>query len=94
MKENIRKNFRFLDRFKLKQFTDNKVNVTEKLKFVLGIIENIVGKRIKCLLPAFTPFSQCFQKASYVGSLKVGLCVKWFKKFLHIFILSEYTVYL
>ena len=33
---------------KLKAFADEKINVTEKLKFVLGMIENIVGKRRQC----------------------------------------------
>ena len=39
----LKKNF-FLDWSKLKAFTDDKINVTEKVKFVLGRIENIVGK--------------------------------------------------
>ena len=29
---------------KAKTFTDNKVNVTEKSEFILGMLENIVGK--------------------------------------------------
>ena len=33
-----------LEWFKLKAFADDKINVTEKLKFVLGRVENIVGK--------------------------------------------------
>ena len=32
----------FLDKSKLKAFADDKINVTEKLKFVLGRVENIV----------------------------------------------------
>ena len=44
-----------LDRPKLKAFADDKSNVAEKLKFVFGMIENIVGKR---------------QKAGYQGRLK------------------------
>ena len=36
----------FLDTSKLKAFANNKINVTEKLKFVLGRIENIVGKGV------------------------------------------------
>ena len=39
---------------KLRAFTDNKINVTQKLKFVLGSTENIMGKRRKCWLPAFS----------------------------------------
>ena len=37
-------NNKILDWFKLKAFADNKVNVSEKLKFVLGRVKNIVGK--------------------------------------------------
>ena len=35
---------KFLDWSKLKAFADDKLNLAEKLKFVLGRIENIVGK--------------------------------------------------
>ena len=35
---------KFLDWFSLKDLAGDKKNVTEKLKFVLGRIENIVGK--------------------------------------------------
>ena len=35
---------KFLDWTKLKAYADNNINVTEKLKFVLGRVENI-GKR-------------------------------------------------
>ena len=34
----------FLDWSKFKELADDKINVTEKLKFVLGRVENIVGK--------------------------------------------------
>ena len=33
-----------LDQSKLKAFADEKINVAEKLKIVLGRVENIVGK--------------------------------------------------
>ena len=35
---------KFLDWSKLKAFADDKLNLAEKLKLVLGRIENIVGK--------------------------------------------------
>ena len=35
---------KFLDWPKLKAFADNKLNVAEKLNFVLGRVKNIVGK--------------------------------------------------
>ena len=34
----------FFDWSKLKAFAGDKINVTQKLKFVLGRVENIVGK--------------------------------------------------
>ena len=37
-------NNKILGQSKLKAFADNKINVAEKLKFVLGRVENIVGK--------------------------------------------------
>ena len=37
-------NAKILDWSKLKQFADDKINVTEKLKFVLGRVKNIVAK--------------------------------------------------
>ena len=38
-------NNKILDWFKLKAFAENKINVTENLKFLLGRVENIVRKR-------------------------------------------------
>ena len=45
---------------KLKTFADDKIDVTEKLKVVLGRLGNIDGNRRKCGLPAFIFFSQPF----------------------------------
>ena len=59
---------KFLDWFKLKAFADDKINVTE---FVLGTVENIVGKGENAGFQHFLLFPQCFKKASYIGSLKV-----------------------
>ena len=39
--------------------------VAEKLKFILGKVENIVGKGEKCWLPAFSPFPTMFSKGFY-----------------------------
>ena len=35
---------KILDQSKFKAFADDKMNVTKELKFVLGRVENIVGK--------------------------------------------------
>ena len=48
-----------------------KINVTEKLKFVLERKENIVGKEENAGYQHFLLFPQCFQNVSYAGSLKV-----------------------
>ena len=50
------------NRSQLKAFADDKINVSEKLKFVLGWVENIVGKGRKCWLPAVSPFPTMFSK--------------------------------
>ena len=38
----------------------NKINVAQMLMSVFDRIENIVGKRRNCWLPAFSPFSTMF----------------------------------
>ena len=54
--------------------------MNEKFKFVFGRVENIVGKRRKCWLPAFSPFPTMFSKGvvyrvikflKFVGLVKV-----------------------
>ena len=64
---------KILDWSKLKAFADDKLNATEKLKFVLGRVENIVGKGENAGYQHFLLFPQCFQKPSLSGSLKVGI---------------------
>ena len=57
----------------MKAFTDDKKNISEKLKIVFGRVENIVGKgenAIKTLL-----FPQCFRKVSFPGSRGKDLTV-------------------
>ena len=66
-------NNKILDWSKLEAFADDKINVNQKLKFVLGRIENIVGKGENAGYQHFLHFPQCFQKASHPGSLKVGI---------------------
>ena len=58
-------NEKFLDWSKLKDLADDKINVTEKLKFVLGRAENIVGKAENAAsYQHFLIFLQYFQKTS------------------------------
>ena len=58
-------NNEFPDWSKLKVIAHDKVNFTEKLKFVLGRIEDIVGKGENAGYQHFLLFLQCFQRASF-----------------------------
>ena len=58
---------------KLKSFAGDKLNLAKKLKFVLGRVDNIVGKEENAGYQHFLLFSQCFQKVSILGLLKVGI---------------------
>ena len=66
-------NDKFLDWFKLKAFAEDKISVAKNLKFVLGRVENIVGKGENACYQHFLLFPQCFQKVSFSGSSKVGM---------------------
>ena len=57
-------NDKFLDCFKLIAFADDKLNLAEKMKLVLGRVENNVGKEENAVYQHFLLFPQCFQKAS------------------------------
>ena len=52
---------------------DDKMNVIERLKFALERVENIVGKGENAGYQHFLLFPQCFQKATFSGSLKVRI---------------------
>ena len=60
-------NDKILDWSKLKAFADNKINVTEKLKFVLGRVENIVGKGENVVYKHVLLFPQYFQRLLVQG---------------------------
>ena len=67
-------NDKILDfKVKLIAFADDKVKVTQKLKFVLEKIENIVGKEENADYHNFLHFQECFQKVSFSVSSKVGI---------------------
>ena len=55
------------------------MNVNKNLKFGLGRVQNIVRRGENAGYQHFLLFPQCFQKASFQGSLKVRikvLCIK------------------
>ena len=66
-------NDKIFDWSKLKAFADDNINVNEKFQFILGKIENIVGKGENAGYQHFLLFPQCFLKAVFSGSLKVGI---------------------
>ena len=57
----------------MKASADDKSNVTQKLKFALGRVENIVGKGENAGYQHFLLFPQYFQKAFSLRSFKVGI---------------------
>ena len=59
-------NDKILDFPKLKALADDKINVTQKLNFAVGAVENIVGKEEIAGYQHFLLFSQCFQKATFL----------------------------
>ena len=58
---------------KFKTHADNKINVTKILKFVLEMVENILGKGENAGNQHFLLFPKCFRKPPSSGSLKVGI---------------------
>ena len=56
-------NDKFLGKSKFKGSAEGNTNVTQKLKFILGRVENIVGKGENA----------GYQKTSYIGPLTIGV---------------------
>ena len=69
-------NDKILDYSKFKALADDKIIVTQKLKFGLGRVENIVGKGENAVYHHFLLFQQCFRKLSFPEVLKVGIVWK------------------
>ena len=55
---------------------DGKINVAKMMISLFDRVENTAGKGENAGYQHFLLFPQCFQKASFLGSLKVGLCGK------------------
>ena len=70
-------NDKFFNWSKLKAFADDKINASQKLKYVLGRVENIMGKGENAGYQHFLLFPQCFPKPSFSVSLKVGIV--WYR---------------
>ena len=63
-------NNKILDWSNFKELANDNINVTEKVKFGLEQIENIVGNGENAGYQHFLHFPQCFQKAYFSGLLK------------------------
>ena len=68
-------NDKFLDMTKLKAFADDKLNVAKMTISLCGRLENTVGKRRKCWLPAFSSFHTVFSKAFFFRVVKSRDCM-------------------
>ena len=64
---------KFLNLSKLKALGDDKINVTEKLKFLFARIEINVGKGENTGNQHFLVFLIMFSNPSFSGLLKVGI---------------------
>ena len=60
---------------KLKAFADDKFNIAKMMISLFDRVENIVGKRRKCWLPAFSPFPAMFSKGLFLRVVKSPNCV-------------------
>ena len=70
---NFSPNNEILDQSKFKALADDKINGTKKWKFVLGMVENILGKGENAGYQHFLLFPKCFQKSPFSDFLKVGI---------------------
>ena len=68
-------NNKIVDWSKLKAFADRKIDVTEKLKFVLGRLENIVGKGEIACQEQFVLFLTEFSKELNGRQVKTQDCL-------------------
>ena len=60
-----------VDQSMFKAFADIRIKMTEELRFVLGMVENILEKGENAGYQNFLLYPKCFLTASYTGSLKV-----------------------
>ena len=75
-------NYKILDLTKLNAFADDKINVAKMMFSVFDRLENIVGKGENAGYQHFLPFPLCFQKATFLGLLRVGIVWLRVKDFL------------
>ena len=67
-----------LNQSKFKAFAGDKIILTQKVKFVLGRVENIVVKGENAGFQHLLPFSTMFLRAFFTGDVKKSeLCGNW-----------------
>ena len=59
----------------MKLFAEGKINMSEKLKFVMERVENIVGKGENAGYQHFLLLAQCFSKTFFLRVVKSRDCV-------------------
>ena len=85
-------NNKCLDRSKLKTLADNKINFNKQMKFVLGRVENIMGKRENVRYPHFLLIPMMFSKGLFLKVVKNWDCVvKGFTNDKFLDLLKEYA---
>ena len=68
-KSNTLPNCEIWDLTELKAFADDNINVAQKVKLALGMVENIVRKGENAGYQHFLLFPQCFKKTAFSASL-------------------------
>ena len=68
-------NDKFLDLSELKAFADEKVNMSKKFQFMVGRVENIVGKGENASYQHFSPFPTMILKGFFLKNVKSRDCV-------------------
>ena len=70
-------NDKIIDCSKFKAFADDKIIVTQELKYGFGKLENIVGngENRKCWLSAFSPFPTMFSKTFFSRGVRSQYCL-------------------
>ena len=67
---------KLLDQFQSKELADNEKNVTENLKFVLGMVENTLGKGENAGTSIFSFSQNVFKMILSLSQYKSRLCLK------------------
>ena len=59
----------------MKAFEESNSNVGQMIQFLIETEVNIVGKRRKCWLPAFSPFTTMFLQGVFLRIINTWYCL-------------------